>query len=344
MPEHYCPNCESEVSVEEHDREEVYSVRGEQIPVRSRVLICSRCGEDLSDPERDEETLRRAYDEYRRRRGLLFPEDIRCLRQRYGLSQRQLARLLGWGLVTVQRYEKGALQDAAHDLLLRQLEDPEFILRLAASPRADLSVRERGEIQARISQELGESRITSLVETVEQMVTSDVGGDSARSGFRRFNLSRFGHVMQTMVARLGGPVFKTKLAKLMWLSDFLHFAECSISITGAVYARLPYGPAPHRYPFLLASLEELGMIVVQVEEAGKHVGDVVQLAGPPQERALGASELSAIERVARRYGAPSSTELSELSHQERIWVERADGDIIPYTEAIDVELIRGFRR
>lgn len=48
------------------------------------------------------------------------------LREKYGLSQQQLARLLGWGRVTVQRYEKGALQDTAHDLLLRQLEDPQF--------------------------------------------------------------------------------------------------------------------------------------------------------------------------------------------------------------------------
>lgn len=339
----YCPNCESETFVEEHDREEVYSVRGEQIPVRARVLVCRRCGGDLSDPERDEETLRRAYDEYRRRHGFLSSDDIRRLRERYGLSQRQLARLLGWGLVTVQRYEKGALQDKAHDLLLRQLEDPEFVLRLVDSPRADLSVRERAEIRARIAQELGESRIRLLVDAVEQTVRSDAEGDPVRSGFRPFNLVCFGRAVQTIVARLGGPVFKTKLAKLLWLSDFLHFAETSLSITGAVYARLPYGPAPHRYPFLLASLEELGMIHVQVEEVGEYVGEVVQLAEPPQESALGARELSAIGRVVRGYGSLRSGELSELSHRERAWAERANGDIIPYTEALDLELIRRLR-
>ncbi|MEW6046801.1 MAG: helix-turn-helix domain-containing protein [Bacillota bacterium] len=51
------------------------------------------------------------------------------LREKYGPSQQQLAKLLGWGRVTVQRYEKGSLQDIARDLLLRQLEDPQFIRR-----------------------------------------------------------------------------------------------------------------------------------------------------------------------------------------------------------------------
>ncbi len=118
----YCPFCEADTVADERVRDEVYTVRGEKIGVRARVLVCRRCGNDLFDLESEEETARMVYQEYRRRRGLLSPEEIRRLRGRYGLSQRQLARLLGWGLVTVQRYEKGALQDAAHDLLLRQLE------------------------------------------------------------------------------------------------------------------------------------------------------------------------------------------------------------------------------
>lgn len=339
----YCPYCDADTAADEHVRDEVYNVRGEQIGVRARVLVCRRCGNDLFDPEREEETARLAYQEYRRRRGLLSPEDIRRLRSRYGLSQRQLARLLGWGLVTVQRYEKGALQDGAHDLLLRQLEDPEFVLQLVDSPRADLSPREREALRARIADALHDRPISVLAAAVERMVRAEARSDPARSGFRTFSLERFGRALQAILSLLGGEAFKTRLAKLLWLSDFLHFAENTVSITGAVYARLPYGPAPHHFPAILASLEELGMIESRSQEVGDYVGDVIRALNVPVEWPFDPREYATIERVVGRYGHLSGSALSALSHRESAWAERRDGDVIPYPAALDMQVIRELR-
>jgi len=44
---------------------------------------------------------------------MLSPYEIRELRKRYGLTQKELSLLLGWGSVTMSRYENGALQDVA---------------------------------------------------------------------------------------------------------------------------------------------------------------------------------------------------------------------------------------
>ena len=337
----YCPYCEADTAVEEIVRNETYTVRGEKIGVRARVLVCKGCGNDLFDPEREEETLRAVYNGYRRRRGLLTSDEIRQLRRSYGLSQRQLARLLGWGIVTIQRYEKGAVQDVAHDLLLRQLKDPQFVLSLVDSPRADLSPRERKAIRARITEQLGGKSVGVFAAAVEQMVRADCRNNPLRSGFRTFDLARFGRVVQAILSLLGGKAFKTKLAKLLWLSDFLYFAENSLSITGAVYARLPHGPAPHHFPAILASLEELGIIETWSEEVGEYVGDMVRAVNVPEEKALGLDEYSAIERVVQRYGHLSATALSTLSHRESAWVERNNGDVIPYSAALDMDVIRG---
>ena len=53
-----------------------------------------------------------------------------------------------------------------------------------------------------------------------------------------------------------GRVLKTKLNKLLFYADFKHFKEYAVSITGARYARIPFGPAPDKYAFYFATLLE----------------------------------------------------------------------------------------
>lgn len=76
-------------------REETIAVRGEPQPVMAEVSVCPACGQDLADALRDDRTLASAYHAYRQRHGLLRPGDTRRLRDRYGLSQRVMALLLG---------------------------------------------------------------------------------------------------------------------------------------------------------------------------------------------------------------------------------------------------------
>lgn len=121
--EHYCQHCDRFRSSSIEEREETYNVRGELITVRSPLRICSHCGNVMSDEELDEAILKKAYNEYRRRHGLLIPEEIRETREKYKLSQAAAAKLLGWSTATFVRYEGGALREAAHDELLRRMRD-----------------------------------------------------------------------------------------------------------------------------------------------------------------------------------------------------------------------------
>lgn len=46
--------------------------------------------------------------------GLLTSDEIVAIRESYGLSQVDLAKLLGWGEATISRYESKAIQDEAY--------------------------------------------------------------------------------------------------------------------------------------------------------------------------------------------------------------------------------------
>ena len=100
-------------------------VNGEEIPVPSAVhLSCPKCGEvvlRLQDSKRLHED---AIAIYRKKHGLLSADEIRSLRERFGLTQAELSRLLRLGVNTVSRWESGRnVQTGAMDMLLRLIRD-----------------------------------------------------------------------------------------------------------------------------------------------------------------------------------------------------------------------------
>lgn len=342
MDSRYCPHCEVQCMVREESRDEVLVVRGDPINVTAQVLVCNACGRDLPDPLRDDETLKFVYAEYRRKRGLLGPDAIRETRAKYGLSQRQLGRLLGWGVVTIQRYESGALQDSAHDQVLRQLDDPDFVLRQTRSPSCRLSASEAAALQLRLrnpSSSSSQSGPRSIAELVEGQLARKAQASPMLTGLSEFSLEKLAQVVHTILITAHGQVFKTKLAKLLWLTDFLFFAENTVSMTGLAYARLPHGPAPEDYSLLLTALEQSGVVEVVSEEIGDFSGDVISPAPCQPQPGLDGVELETIQRVIARFGGLSSSALSELTHNEPVWAQRANGEPIPYSAAREVQLV-----
>jgi putative zinc finger/helix-turn-helix YgiT family protein len=123
MQQVVCPYCEKETNAEYIKTNESMDIRGEHIIVPVEYFRCLECGGQFDDPTSDYDPLVPAYEEYRRRHSMLQPKEIRSLRKQYGLSQKEFARLLGWGEITLSRYENGALQDEAHDTTMKLLHD-----------------------------------------------------------------------------------------------------------------------------------------------------------------------------------------------------------------------------
>ena len=130
MRKNYCPFCDAYRKRLLIPKKETFNVKGEAITVTCRVSVCSKCKRDVFDEEIDEKNLQLAYNEYRKRHKLLFPKEIKEIREKYGLSQRALGRLLGWGEITVNRYEQGCIQDNPHNDILEFISDPKNMLKV----------------------------------------------------------------------------------------------------------------------------------------------------------------------------------------------------------------------
>jgi len=100
-------------------------INGEEIPVPgSRHLACPKCGEIVLHYKDSKRLHEDAIAIYRKRHELLSADQIRAIRERFRLTQAELALLLRLGANTVSRWESGRnVQTAAMDMLLRLIRD-----------------------------------------------------------------------------------------------------------------------------------------------------------------------------------------------------------------------------
>lgn len=95
----FCPKCDKTQLVKTIERQETLPVRDAKISVLSQLNVCSVCKEEFATTEQEEENVRKAYDEYRKQKGLLTHSEVRDVRVQYGLSQTAFSRWLGWAIL-----------------------------------------------------------------------------------------------------------------------------------------------------------------------------------------------------------------------------------------------------
>ena len=100
-------------------------INGEEVSVASALhLSCPKCAEVVLRFQDAKRLHEDAITAYRRKHGLLSADEIRAIRERFGLTQAELAQLLKLGGNTVSRWESGRnVQTAAMDLLLKMIRD-----------------------------------------------------------------------------------------------------------------------------------------------------------------------------------------------------------------------------
>jgi putative zinc finger/helix-turn-helix YgiT family protein len=123
LADNACPRCGTMMA--ERRSALKLPVNSEEVSVPSALhLRCPRCDEvvlRLSDARRLQED---AIAVYRKKHGLLSADEIRGIRERFGLTQSELAHLLHLGANTISRWESGRnVQTEGMEMLLRLLRD-----------------------------------------------------------------------------------------------------------------------------------------------------------------------------------------------------------------------------
>ncbi|GAG12253.1 unnamed protein product, partial [marine sediment metagenome] len=135
-----------------------------------------------------------------------------------------------------------------------------------------------------------------------------------------------------------GGVLKTKLNKLLFYTDFKHFKEYTVSITGARYAHIPFGPAPDNYDLYYPVLVRREAIKLEEKDYPGYTGENMITVQEPDLNLFSESELRILTTVKEHFKNDNATEISSFSHGEKGYQDTPQGKIISYKYASQLKL------
>lgn len=333
----YCEKCNKLSGVTIKTLKESYPVKGEATTITAEVAICNTCGEKLFNHELDGKNLRIAFAAYRHKHNLLAPEDIAKLRKKYQLSQRALGQLLDWGEITINRYENGAIQDPAHNEVLLLISDTRNMLDLFEKQKHLLPTNTAEKLSATLAQLKSNEAQPSLRATIEDFIYSTAVVNEY-SGFTKFDLEKTLAVIALIAEKTKG-VFTTKLNKLMWYADFLHFKGYGKSITGCEYVHLPLGPVPNNYDWLISVATEDKLISKEEKFFPNGMAGVEFKSIATIDKSLfSREEIKTIETVTNHFKGYNCKQIKDKSHSEKAYIKTSAGDGISYKYANQISI------
>lgn len=323
----YCEKCGKEVETTVITKKETYVIYKEPIEVDAQILVCENCGEELYSEELDSLTLINAYNEYRKKHKLLLPEEIKKIREQYGLSQRGFAKLLNWGDKTICRYENGSIQDKAHNSILLFLREPENMRTYLTENEILLDEKEKVKLLHRIDNlEKDEFQVRESFFDVFKQIPCEA------NGFKKFDYDKV-CAMVLFFSNKTTELLKTKLMKLLNYSDMIFYKENGISISGLEYAHLPYGPVPDHFDMILGKMDVDHIAHIDVVYEGSYEKHQIVPDKKFCEGVLSDAEIQVLNRVYDKFKSFSSSEISDYSHKERGYQQTKMGEIISYSFA-----------
>lgn len=330
----YCEECGKESETKVIAKKETYDVCGEAIEVDAQVLACAECGEEFYCEELDNATLISAYNEYRKRHKLLLPEEIRRIREQYGLSQRSFAKLLNWGDKTICRYENGSIQDKAHNSLLLFLRKPENMRTYLTENEIVFDKKQKEQLLDTVDELEHNTEYQADRHVFERFFSNR---PCEENGYKAFDYEKL-CAMVLFFAHKSAELLKTKLMKLLNYSDMIFYKENGISISGVRYAHFPYGPVPENFDILLGMMAADHIAHIEVSYInGYEFHQVVPESNVPKG-ILSGSEVEVLERIYEKFKDFGSAEISDYSHKEKGYISTEQGEVISYAYAKDMEL------
>ena len=126
---------------------------------------------------------------------------------------------------------------------------------------------------------------------------------------------------------------KTKLAKLLYLSDFAWFYNKGESMSGMSYRKIEYGPVPDTFFRALDELEEGGKINIERKVVNdKEVILISESDSNLNERidSLSGDELKLMKEIAKKWKDKKTKEIVNFTHNQLPYTLCKIDEIIPY--------------
>lgn len=331
-----CPLCDKTHEVEERKRITTITLKDEKITYEERFYFCANADDEENEFETGSmtnENLLNARNAYRIKHGLLTSDEIVAIRESYGLSQVDLARLLGWGEATISRYESKAIQDDAYDTMLRLIKDnPLQALEFLKKNADKFTTQKRNEVKDKIIEKMDSYGKEYLTRQTLEGEYAGFEDPSDSNGFTSLNIDKLEAAISYIAERVSN-LFKVKLMKMLWYADALSFKENGYAITGLVYRHNEMGALPIGHHSLM-NLEKLNV----QEEVSLNYDSMLHIY--PTEgmdySILTDEEKKILDTVIKKFKNCKAQEIVDYMHKEKAYSKTKAGEIIPFSMAREI--------
>lgn len=332
-----CPICLRESEIHIVHTMDSQKIKRDVVQATIESSVCSSCNEEFWTADQTQKNLEAFRAVYRAAHGIISPQGIVSLRQKYDVSQKTMGKLLDIGELTINSYEQGALPSGAHNNLLRFIDKLNNFRAIFERNKKKLSELQIRKISDRIIKlEIADYDASSIYGSVDRDETLSVAEQASQyNGYSRHDMERILSLMQVIIHVARKPLYKMALLKLVFYCDFSYYRDTGHSLTGWRYAKLPYGPVPDDYKQLMLAGEKIGRFFVEpdVEEKGELVSLKDDFNESLSEIFFSPSEMTIIGSVVHKLGGKAASELSRLTHEEDAWLKTENSRLISYTYA-----------
>ena len=242
-----CPICDQVHEVEERRRSASLMVKGIEVEYEETYFYCCNGKEyenEFETGKMSNSNLLNARNSYRRMKGYLTSNEIVAIREQYGVSQVELAKLLGWGEATISRYESKAIQDEAYDNMLRLIKaNPLLTLQYLKKNKEKFTGERVMEIKQNIIRALN---VYGKEYSTRQSLECDYAiydNPSEQNGFTILNIDKVESVISYYAKKMS-DTHKRKIMQMLWYADVLAYKQYRRAITGLVYVENNMGAVP----------------------------------------------------------------------------------------------------
>lgn len=334
-----CPICNKMHSLEKRKRLTESIVKDEMVEYEEMYYLCSLGGEEENEfvpSGMMDENLLRARDAYRRKKGLLTSNEIANIRCYYGLTQSDFSALLGWGDVTVTRYESKTIQDETYDNIMRMVyENPMFALECIDKHKDRFLSEKYAKIRKNIANKVEETGRIYLKKQEIYSLYVNFREESEFNGFKTLDIEKVANVIGYF-SQFIDNLYKVMLMKLLWFADAVFYRRHGKSMTGLVYKHAPLGALPIAYEEIVC------LPTVKVVEEMIH-DDIRYRICPNKEVNISdfsLEELSVLEMIATTFKKYKAKEIVDYMHKERAYTDTVSNHIIPYNLAKQLNELR----
>lgn len=153
---------------------------------------------------------------------------------------------------------------------------------------------------------------------------------------RSFDAERFAELVLYISKKTeGDPDFgRTKLAKVLFYSDFTAYGEDGDSLTGATYEKWPHGPFPRELPAteqrLAGAMRARVERLERLEPRGEFDPNRLFALAEPDKALFEGWELYLVDTWISRIAKATAQRISDLSHDHPGWILVGEKEAIPY--------------